>query len=53
VLTLVVLFLIFDTKYFSAARQAGGRGTLAALQSDLLYVKARLAAIEKMLKDVG
>ena len=50
---LLVLLLIFGMKYFSAARQAGGRAGLAALRAELGDVKIRLAAIEKMLNDVG
>ena len=53
VLTLVVVLLIFGMKYFSAARQTGAQARLVALQADLIDVKARLAAIEKLLKDVG
>jgi hypothetical protein len=52
-LALLVVLLIFGMKYFSATRQTAGGSTLAALQADLGEVKLRLAAIEKMLKEVG
>ena len=52
-LTLAVVLLVFGMKYFSAARQAGGRAKLFALQDELIDVKTRLASIEKLLKDVG
>ena len=40
-------------KYVSAARGGGGRASLAALQADVAEMKARLAAIETLLKEVG
>jgi len=52
-LALLALLLIFGMKYLSAARAGGGRATLRALQADLAEVKARLAAIETVLKEVG
>lgn len=52
-IALLVALLIFAMKYFAAVRGSGGRATLAALQADLIDVKARLAAIESVLKEVG
>ena len=52
-LALLALVLIFGMKYFSAARAGGGRASLAALQADVAEVKARLTAIETLLKEVG
>jgi hypothetical protein len=53
ILTLITIILIFGMKYFSAGRvarlQAARDGNLAA---DLADVKQRLAAIEKILKEV-
>lgn len=67
ILFLVTVLLIFAMKYFSAARQARARlseeggyrelsekatAGLAAVQAELAEIRARLASVEKMLKEV-
>ena len=52
-LALIALALVFGMKYVSAARGGGGRASLVALQADVGEMKARLAAIETLLKEVG
>jgi hypothetical protein len=59
-LILGTILLIFGMKYFSAARQAQrtadaqsqGAASLSVMQADLSEIKARLAAVEKILKAV-
>ncbi len=49
ILALVTIMLVFGMKYFSAARVARLQ---ASHDGDLAEIKQRLAAIEKILKEV-
>ena len=52
-LALAAVLAVFAMKYFVAARASGGRAALQGALAELADVKLRLAAIEKLLKEVG